>query len=123
MQDYDTHADTGFADVALAFAAPFEGCAVPLVIGDLLLFSALLDPAAVPHGDCDECGEPEDGVDDIDGEKGEGVGEALGARPHGHHDEVDYSWYREEALQSMLAFGLSPPMVWLLEVVWPTKAR
>jgi hypothetical protein len=104
VQDDNAYADTGFAGVAFALAAPFEGRAVALVVGDFLLGCALLDAAAVPHGDCDEGGKPEDRVDDVDGEEGKCVCEACGAGPHGDHDEVDYGWYREEALYAELAF-------------------
>jgi hypothetical protein len=106
VQDYDTDANTGFADVAFAFAAPFEGCAVPLVVWYFLLFCALLDAAAVPHGDCDESCEPEYCVNDIDGEEGESICEALGAGPRWHHDEVNYSWYRQEALKTKVSLEL-----------------
>lgn len=105
VQDYDTHANTGFADIAFALAAPFEGRAVALVVGDLLLGCALFDATTIPHSDCDEGGEPEDRVDDVDSEECKCVCEACGAGPHGDHDEVDYGWYREEALQIELALS------------------
>jgi hypothetical protein len=91
LQHDDADANTRFADVALALAAPFERGAVALVVGYLPVLCALLDAAAIPHGHCNEGGEPQNGVNDVDGEECIGVGEALGPRPHGHHGEVDYS--------------------------------
>jgi hypothetical protein len=106
-QDYDTDTDTGLADITLALTTPFEGCAVALVVGYLLLLRALLDAAAIPHCDSDKGREPENCVNDVDSEEGECVCEALSAGPHGHHDEVDYCWYGEEALSPKLVLGSS----------------
>jgi hypothetical protein len=89
LQHHDTYAHARLADVALALAAPLEGGAVALVIGDFPVLRTLLDAAAVPHGHGNEGGKPQDGVQGVHSEEGVGVCEALGPRPHGHHGEVD----------------------------------
>lgn len=98
LQNYNPNPHTRLANFAFALTTPLEGCAVPLVVRNLLLLRALLDSAAVPERHGNEGCEPEECVQRIDGQEGVGVCEALGARPHGDHDEVDYGGDGDEAL-------------------------
>jgi hypothetical protein len=98
VQNHCADSDGGFADGAFTLAAVLEGCAVAVVVANVLFFGAFFDARRVPHGDGDEGGEPEDCVQGVDGEEGICVGETLGSTPHGDHYEVNDCRETEEGL-------------------------
>jgi hypothetical protein len=100
-QYHDTHSDGRLTDVTFRLISVCKGRAVPLVGTNLLILAALPYSRAIPHGDCDEGGEPEDRVERIDGEEGVGGSKSLGARPHRYHREVYYCGYGNETLRGL----------------------
>lgn len=108
LQYHDADSDRRLTDAALGLVAIQESRAVPVIVWYLCLLGTFSDAFRVPHSNRDKGCKPEDRVQDVEGEEGVGRGKSLGARPHGHHCEVDDGGYGQEALRATLsAFGLA----------------